>query len=680
MEASMGQPDRIGDYEIIRSLGKPGGFGAVYEARAPDGAAVALKVFHAETLENTDRLRFRQEIKALGEVRHSNVVNYIDDGEVCTDERPYHYIVMELLHGRSLRQMLDDEGKLPAARAMEIARQIAHGLEALHQRGIVHRDLKPANVIVCDDGRVVLIDFGVSRFLDYTTVTRDGAFIGTLRYAAPEQLTGDAVPASDLHALGAILFEMVTGRRVFNAVGEVALLNQIREEVPDPAGAYAEVPGKLEALIAQLLEKEPLDRPGGADSLAEALVPVLSVPRGVARSPYPREQAPRIFVRVRHDVEAAISASLSGAVPDALIVSIRDSSTKPLTLARRAAQHHAISLGVDPLLMRMAFARWASTAVLRELAYAPSEVAPYLPRQLANRAAAVDLARLVVEAQADAGATMAFAAHFPVAARDDEWQRRNPSLLAGSIEAAKAFDLPLWAVAAVTPEVICSPDDQTEFVNRLVRGEPDGWLVCVDGLGSRAPETTVLWSLRLALLLQERGAPVVMARATSLRRLICAFGLGVEIGLGRYDGFRLSDMREGGGTGHSPPYFEIPELLCALPPEDALAVLQSEVLPRCHCPSCVTARNAKEQIANAPAHNAAIAMAERDAAARITPMARANELDEQIIGALAIEARLRRTGVLDHTLGHLRLWPKILSRAIEMGMLGDERLRRRLSA
>ena len=292
----------------------------------------------------------------------------------------------------------------------------------------------------------------------------------------------------------------------------------------------------------------------------------------------------------------------------------------------------------------------------------------------------MDLARSVVEAQADAGATMAFAAHFPVTARDDEWQRRNPSLLAGSIEAAKAFDLPLWAVAAVTPEVICSPEDQTEYVNRLVRGEPAGWLVNVDGLSSRATETTVLLSLRLALLLHERGAPVVVGRATGLRRLICAFGLGVEIGLGRYDGFRLSDMRDGGGRGHTPPYFEIPELLCSLRPVDALAVLRSDVLPKCGCPSCASATSAEEKIAGTAAHNAAISMDECGALAGMAPAARVAELHEQIMGALAVEARLRRIGILERTLGHLRLWPKVLSRAAEMGMLDDEPLRRRLSA
>ena len=680
MPGSVPLPERIGDYELVRPLGKPGGFGAVYEARAPDGRAVALKVFHAQTLEGTDRVRFRHEIKTLQEVRHPNLVSYVDSGDARTAERVYHYVVMELLSGKSLRQVLDDEGKLPPARAMEIGRQIARGLEALHDRGVIHRDLKPQNVMICDDGRVVLVDFGVSRFLDYTTVTRDGIFVGTLRYAAPEQLAGEVVPASDLHALGAVLFEVVTGRRVFDATGEFQLVVQIREETPDPVSAYAEVPEHLEQLVARLLEKEPLDRPGSAAGVADALAPVTRVTTTLRREPYPRYHAPRVFVRVRHDVEAAVSASLSGAVPDALLVNIADRSTKPLTLARRTAQYHGIGLGVDPMLMRMGFARWADMASLRSLPYAPDALAPYLPRHLSSRSAANELARTVVEAQADAGATMAFAAHFAASARDDEWHRRNATLLAASLQAANAFDLPVWGVAAVVPEAICAPDEQTEYVNRLVRGDPAGWLVCVDGFSGRAAQTTLLWTLRLALLLQERGAPAVLARATSLRRLAFALGLGVEVGLGRYDGFRYSDMRDGGGVGQSPPYFEIPELLCALPPDAALRVLRSGVLPTCDCSSCARARGIDEQVAAAPMHNAAIVMAERDGLGMVSPVERVAELREQIAGAVATEARLRQRGALDRRLQHLRLWPKVLDEIERIGMLSDARLPRRLSA
>jgi hypothetical protein len=387
-----------------------------------------------------------------------------------------------------------------------------------------------------------------------------------------------------------------------------------------------------------------------------------------------------VFARVRYDVDAAVSASLAGAVPDALVVNIRDRSTKPLVLARRAAHHHGIDLGVDPMLMRMMFSQWANTASLADLPYAPSGLAPHAPRDLANRAAANELARSVIEAQADVGATLAFAAHFPVISKDDEWQRRNPSLLAASLDAAKAFDLPLWGVAAVSPEVICSPNDQTEFVNRLVRGEPAGWLLCVDGLSARAGDTTVLWSVRLALLLMERGAPVVVARATGLRRLLFAFGLGTEIGLGRYEGFRLSDMREGGGPGQTPPYFEFPELLCSLPSETALEILRADVLPRCECPSCSAASGPEEQVAMAPAHNASIAMTERDALARIPPTVRVSDLREQITAALVTDNRLRRARLLSRPLRHLRAWPRVLDHAVEMGLLTDDRLPRRLSA
>jgi hypothetical protein len=171
-----------------------------------------------------------------------------------------------------------------------------------------------------------------------------------------------------------------------------------------------------------------------------------------------------------------------------------------------------------------------------------------------------------------------------------------------------------------------------------------------------------------------------MGRATGLRRLVCVFGLGVEIGLGRYDGFRLSDMRDARGGGHGTPYFEIPELLCSLSQEDALAVLRSSALPKCGCPSCAGASSVEEQIAGTAAHNAAIAIEERDALAGMTQDARVAELRERIAGALAAEARLRRMGALSHTLPHLRLWPKVLGRAVEMGMLDDRPLLRRLSA
>ena len=118
----------------------------------------------------------------------------------------------------------DRGGSLSAERAISVARQVAGGLVALHAEGIVHRDLKPSNVFLCDDGRVIILDFGIVLFLDYTSLTERGAFIGTYGYAAPEQLEGEEVPATDLYSLGAVLYHVITGRLPFRARGHLELL------------------------------------------------------------------------------------------------------------------------------------------------------------------------------------------------------------------------------------------------------------------------------------------------------------------------------------------------------------------------------------------------------------------------------------------------------------------------
>ncbi len=183
-------PDQFAGFRLRRPLGKPGGFGAVYEAERA-GERVALKIFHAELLDDVELERFQREVRGLVKVRHPNLVSYVDSGSTVHGGRRWHWIAMELLTGLSLREELEAAGgRLMPARALQLAQQIALGLAALHDVNIVHRDVKPENVFVCADGTVKLLHFGVARFLDYSSLTQDGRFIGTLWYAAPEQLRG----------------------------------------------------------------------------------------------------------------------------------------------------------------------------------------------------------------------------------------------------------------------------------------------------------------------------------------------------------------------------------------------------------------------------------------------------------------------------------------------------------
>ena len=283
----------VGRYRIDALIGA-GGMGQVYRARDPRiERDVAIKVLPADYAADAERLRrFEQEAHASGALNHPNVLTLYDVG--TADGRPY--LVMELLDGETLRDCVG-RGAMPAARACEIAAAIARGLAAAHARGIVHRDLKPENVMVTRDGRVKILDFGIAKLrvrdpnLDQRTVTtplRTAAdtMLGTAGYMAPEQVRGEPTDErADLFALGAMLFELLTGRRAFDRESRVETLNAIlHDDVPALGAAAANVPVALDRIVRRCLEKDPDARFQSARDLAFALdtVTELATPTSTA--------------------------------------------------------------------------------------------------------------------------------------------------------------------------------------------------------------------------------------------------------------------------------------------------------------------------------------------------------------------------------------------------------------
>jgi len=270
----------VGRYRIDALIGA-GGMGQVYRARDPRiERDVAIKVLPADYAADVERLRrFEQEAHASGALSHPNVLTLYDVG--TAEGRPY--LVMELLDGETLRDCVG-RGAMPAARACEIAGAIARGLAAAHARGIVHRDLKPENVMVTRDGRVKILDFGIAKLrvrdpnLDQRTVTtplRTAAdtMLGTAGYMAPEQIRGEPTDERvDLFALGAMLFELLTGRRAFDRESRVETLNAIlHDDVPALGAAAANVPLAVDRIVRRCLEKDPDARFQSARDLAFAL-------------------------------------------------------------------------------------------------------------------------------------------------------------------------------------------------------------------------------------------------------------------------------------------------------------------------------------------------------------------------------------------------------------------------
>ncbi len=294
---------RLGPYEIISPLGA-GGMGEVYRAKDSRlGRDVAIKILPAHFSQDADRLRrFEQEARAAGMLNHPNILDIHDVGNF--EGMPY--VVSELLEGETLRGRLN-AGLIPYRKSVDYVLQMARGLAEAHDKGIVHRDLKPENIFITREGRVKILDFGLAKLSnrpeiqngqsDLSTLARTeaGIVLGTVGYMSPEQVRGKAVDhRSDLFALGAVLYEMLSGNRAFRGDSTVETMNAILKlEPPDLKTSGTAISPAVERIVKHCLEKSPEERFQSASDLAFALetVSTLSTTEVPAGMPAPSRKS-----------------------------------------------------------------------------------------------------------------------------------------------------------------------------------------------------------------------------------------------------------------------------------------------------------------------------------------------------------------------------------------------------
>jgi serine/threonine-protein kinase len=281
-----------GRYQVIAPIAE-GAMGSVYHGeRLKLGRAVAIKIMHdALPDEMASRQRFDREAKLMARLEHPNCVSVIDFG--VHDDKPF--LVMELVRGTSLLQVLEKEGRIAPARAAGMMRQVLSGLAHAHQLGIVHRDIKPANIMVTEQAglgeQVRILDFGLARLTEGSTKLTRGIVVGTPNYMAPEQCRGGELDGrTDLYACGVVLFEMLTGRKPFQADDPIGVVRKhLNQPAPKLADFAPEVPlVAFEGICARALAKDPKERFESAVEMSAALEEAVGRWRAATAAPAAR--------------------------------------------------------------------------------------------------------------------------------------------------------------------------------------------------------------------------------------------------------------------------------------------------------------------------------------------------------------------------------------------------------
>lgn len=554
----------INGYNIEAFIGA-GQFGEVYKA-TKDGKTFAIKFIRKNFIyPDFQDKRFEREVAALKRVKSKYAVEIYEDGEHTEGQTSYRVIVMEFVEGETLRDKRNaSQDAWEIDKALALIVEILKGLKAIHEADVIHRDLKPENIKLTQDGEVKILDYGLARVIDYSSITQTGQPVGTFFYMSPEQAKGEKPikPGSDYYAIGVMLYELLTGQILFYPSTDAQIIHKtINVKPPYPSSINPAIPNYIENVIIKLLNKEVFQRYSSIDEVIDALTH--------KPSEKPLEVAEKVEFYPR------IIPNDTTILEDYLQHNNLDGVDFPTNLHFLYKRLHFLLRGktdemhflADPSTNRLACTNFRKTKGLRELPYAPGGYDALTPEVFENEAFLKEFVSKVIEFQVANGCNVLTAPFFFFDNTTDDWFSISVKLLRESLDYVRT-KYPQYKISGAVctqAEILCRPKERKTIIEDYGHCKTDYLQFFVDKISETTNDAQLYNFILTAKSIKDfSGTKIIACRVPTVALGLLTIGFdAVTSGLGVIDNFTKSIIIKD-DEGRMPTRHYFPELLSSI--------------------------------------------------------------------------------------------------------------------
>lgn len=567
---------RTVDGFVVGAFVGRGSFGVVYKAEK-DGLTYAIKFIDikniASAYDTPDRLD--REIEALKRVSSPYTVQYVADGYYSDNHMDYKYIVMEFIEGDTLEAIL---AKNPAPwtveRSIGFVTELLHGLDIIHGNNIIHRDLKLDNIAICTDGQLKIIDYGLSKLIDFSTITQSGTRIGAPHFMSPEQMLDgkNITKISDYYAIGVVLYLLLTGQLLFESVTEQEIIYKtVNVKPPLPSTLNARIPTHIENVIMKLLSKQAYERYPNVEDILTALTTPVPVEVHTGSS------AVKFYPRLMNGDTAIIETFLTATELDGADFPIHEHTRSKKLTAALHTHKDSLDLIADPGTNRMVYTGFRKTASLKDLPYAPQGYNPYEIEDFDDETKVRDFVKSVIDRQIATDCTIITAPYFYFDNASDDWFSINIKLLRESHSYIRTQypGYSLSAAICTQAETISRKKDQKLIIEQYTNVDYEYLQIYVDSVKETMNDAQLYNYIKTALSIKEfTKAKLIAGRVPAVALgLLCIGFDAITSGLAVLDSFDKSIIEKDNDFSRMPIKHYFSDLLMAVPLDKTSGVM-----------------------------------------------------------------------------------------------------------